>query len=653
MFFVTATISSLPVTWISDSHGSYIQFAAYANKAILPACFSVSVPSGPSTEMRGMHRRTPSKVLFIALFTVLGAVLVVTALRTLGDLTLPGARAGNFTVNVTFDEFDGDCATDCSLRDAIILANGNGQVDTITLGAHTYILSITGQNEDAGATGDLDITAPLTITGLGPELTFIDADDIDRVFDVRYGAGEVVLSDLTVSNGSVAPPYRGGGIANADANLYLLNTRVQDSSAWQGGGVYVGDGSATISGGEISDNYAIDGGGLFVATGSATLSGSRILRNTSGNPAQGSGLLTAHWASGDIDMSGGCIVNNSDYSVYPIGGGTVSATDVWWGSVSGPSGVGPGAGDSVGSGVTYTPFATTAGDCPVRADETYTVTITTDEIDGECGVDCSLRDAIILANTTTAPDLITVGDGIYTLSIPGQNENACTTGDLDITEFLTIYGAGPDRTFIDADGLDRVFDLRPGAGVVVISGATMLNGSVTGFNRGGGVSNADANLYLLNTRVQDNSAFQGGGVYVGDGSATISGGEISDNYAIDGGGLFVATGSATLSGGRFLRNTTFYPDRGAGLLTAYWANGDIDMSGGCIVNNLYGAVVHSGSGTLGATDVWWGSISGPSGVGPGVGDSVGTGVTYNPFATAGNGCPPRANAWVYPPVTMR
>jgi hypothetical protein len=254
---------------------------------------------------------------------------------------------------------------------------------------------------------------------------------------------------------------------------------------------------------------------------------------------------------------------------------------------------------------------------------------------------------------TTAPDLIRVGAGIYTLDISGQFEDSSYTGDLDITEDLSIFGAGPEQTFIDAGGIDRVFDVRPGPSSVFISGTTLLNGVATGSARGGGISSADANLYLYNTDVQGSSAWQGGGVYVGNGRATISGGEISDNHSQDGGGFFVATGSASLSGSRILRNTSGNPAQGSGLLTAHWANGSILMSDGCIVYNSHFAVEHEGSGTLSATNVWWGSASGPSGVGPGVGDSVGAGVTYSPFATDRNGCPLWVNARVLLPVVLK
>jgi len=138
--------------------------------------------------------------------------------------------------------------------------------------------------------------------------------------------------------------------------------------------------------------------------------------------------------------------------------------------------------------------------------------------------------------------------GTYVLTRTGTGENAAATGDLDITNTLTIVGAGSGQTIIDASGLisDRVFHILPGAGTVVISGATILGGNVTG--DGGGILDYDADLTLVNTVVSSNTADDdGGGVYVESGSATLSGGQIISNSASYGGGVCVEQSTATFT----------------------------------------------------------------------------------------------------------
>ena len=107
-------------------------------------------------------------------------------------------QAATFNVNSTTDVVDsnpgnGVCATAggvCTMRAAIQEANSlGGGPHTITVPAGTYTLTITGTGEDAAATGDLDITANMTINGAGAGRTIIQAgtttgDGIDRVFDV-------------------------------------------------------------------------------------------------------------------------------------------------------------------------------------------------------------------------------------------------------------------------------------------------------------------------------------------------------------------------------------------------------------------------------------------------------------------------------------
>src|SRR6185436_1778676 len=64
---------------------------------------------------------------------------------------------------------------DCSLRGAVIKANGLAGQTTITVPAGTYTLTIAGAGEDNAATGDLDIRRDVTIVGAGAATTIIQA----------------------------------------------------------------------------------------------------------------------------------------------------------------------------------------------------------------------------------------------------------------------------------------------------------------------------------------------------------------------------------------------------------------------------------------------------------------------------------------------
>lgn len=97
----------------------------------------------------------------------------------------------------------------CSLRAAIQEANAQGHA-AITLPPGTHTPSAGGQNENAAATGDLDVTAGLTLVGQNALATFIQtgtttSNGIDRVFEIRPGA-ITRLNGVTIRHGRGSRP---------------------------------------------------------------------------------------------------------------------------------------------------------------------------------------------------------------------------------------------------------------------------------------------------------------------------------------------------------------------------------------------------------------------------------------------------------------
>jgi CSLREA domain-containing protein len=189
---------------------------------------------------------------------------------------------------------------------------------------------------------------------------------------------------------------------------------------------------------------------------------------------------------------------------------------------------------------------------------TITVNTTDDELNSDG--DCSLREAIQAANTDAAVDACTAGSGAdtidvpagtYTLSIAGAGEDANATGDLDITDDLTINGAGAPTTIIDGGALDRVFDVDPNVVsiTVEISSLTIDNGSA---DLGGGILNSGA-LTLSGSTVSGNTAsLHGGGIFDYE-TVTINSSTVSGNTAVlNGGGIYhvgpVTVNNSTVSG---------------------------------------------------------------------------------------------------------
>jgi CSLREA domain-containing protein len=236
------------------------------------------------------------------------------------------------------------------------------------------------------------------------------------------------------------------------------------------------------------------------------------------------------------------------------------------------------------------------GYAPVaRADTTIVVTTTEDEL-VENG-NCSLREAILAANTGEAVDAcpagtgavtIEVAAGTYQLAIAGRGEEGNQTGDLDIWNDVTITGAGSEATIIDGGGLDRVLHVLPGATVVlnnlaitggVEAAAEIQPQGLPPLRGGGGIANQQGTLTLNNVAVFGNSSDLSGGGILNTGDLAVNNSVVDSNSGLNGGGI--ATGgisgttatatinNSTISSNEAARTTGLATGTGGGI----W-NGD-------------------------------------------------------------------------------
>jgi CSLREA domain-containing protein len=268
-------------------------------------------------------------------------LLLVLSLSASRDIAhqVPSAQAAGLTFNVdtTVDLVDnnpgdGVCHTaagNCSLRAAIMEANaqgllGNPGPHTITLQpGTTYLLSITGPDEDNAGTGDLDIRVSLTITtppGSTGQAT-IKPGNLggfawnDRIFDIESGL-TVTLSGLYLTGGDPNPngsPEDGGAIYDRSA-LTLQNTTLYDNAGTFGGGVFnLSTAPVTVVNSTISSNTAFYSGGGIWAGGPLTVTNSTIQDNAclgcDSSPG-GGGILSR----GPLTMRGSTVSGNSSSS---------------------------------------------------------------------------------------------------------------------------------------------------------------------------------------------------------------------------------------------------------------------------------------------------------------------------------------------------
>jgi Bacterial Ig-like domain len=211
---------------------------------------------------------------------------------------------------------------------------------------------------------------------------------------------------------------------------------------------------------------------------------------------------------------------------------------------------------------------------------TFVVNATNDAVDsnigdGQCrsaAGTCTLRAAIQQTNALPGADAIVVPAGTYALQIPPLNQNLAENGDLDITDSLTISGAGAASTIVDGGippagaqperrGLDRLFEVQVDGGRVAFSNlaitdgyaaeygggilnsstaaieltAATLTGNVAG-KTGGAIDNhVGAPLEVRTSTFSNNVAFESGSALNNnrDGTVTLTDSTISSNSAAD------------------------------------------------------------------------------------------------------------------------
>ena len=236
--------------------------------------------------------------------------------------------------------------------------------------------------------------------------------------------------------------------------------------------------------------------------------------------------------------------------------------------------------------------------------------------------ECTLRRAIVNANHNSPvypqcqvgslgnDDIFFDVPGVIRFLTSGANEDDGATGDLDITESLTINGH-PDGTTIDALDLDRIFDINPGnlAGVVVIlRNIHITNGSVLG--HAGAIRLRGATLILENCTISDSFADQGdgGAIVITDGgglqmmNCTVSG----NSASFHGGAMVVESGAATVTNSTIADNASLSSFTGGvrNTGTVFFRNSIVarntNQSTGNVVPNLDGVFTSLGYNVIGA-----------------------------------------------------
>lgn len=237
------------------------------------------------------------RLLVLGLIVLAGSMFLATGRASAGVETL--------TVTTTADTFDGTCDADCSIRDAVSVANDNINRTRIDLFAGTFFIQ--AAPPDYGA---FVIDTDVEIFGASDDttLTVVDGGMFDTVFKVTL-EGDLTLSGLTVTHGK-------GGDAGGIRALGLLTTRnvtVMTNEGTNGpGGISALQLHMFDS--QVTDNTGEGAGGIYMLFGDITRSS--ISANTAVGTAQAGGL----YVIGETTLTDVTVSSNTANGVTATGG---------------------------------------------------------------------------------------------------------------------------------------------------------------------------------------------------------------------------------------------------------------------------------------------------------------------------------------------
>jgi CSLREA domain-containing protein len=258
-----------------------------------------------------------------------------------------GAAANTYRVNRVNDPTPGACTKgNCTLREAVIAANGHAGADVILLKrGKRYSLSVPGTGEDAAATGDLDITDSLTIKRAKPQTrkqrrqrATVDAKQIDGVFET-LGDISTTFNGLVVRGGRA--PFNGahdGGIDVEDGTANVINSIVRDNFGDDDGGIGTNSALLVIRRSRIVNNSVdlingdvggIDGNGDGLKLIRSTVAGNTGAGNGGGIYLHATTLISnstiqGNRTTGNNDDGGGVYVSFTSSDVVTVLNSTIA-----------------------------------------------------------------------------------------------------------------------------------------------------------------------------------------------------------------------------------------------------------------------------------------------------------------------------------------
>lgn len=156
----------------------------------------------------------------------------------------------------------------------------------------------------------------------------------------------------------------------------------------------------------------------------------------------------------------------------------------------------------------------------------------------------SLRQAIENANIFAGADSVSFAGTVFTDA--ASDTIRLESGQLAITDDVTIQGTGANNLTVNGNNTSRVFNISGTETNVAIDALTITNGNAGAENGGGILVNSGNTLSLTNSNLSNNTAARGGAIS-STGTATVTNSTVDSNQSVIGGGGIFNSGTITVT----------------------------------------------------------------------------------------------------------
>ncbi len=559
-----------------------------------------------------LHMTSPrTKIVRRFAGTAAGA-LALAAITALPGSTSAAAAASAAAPGMTV-------TNETQLRKAVSRANRRAGSDTIRLGSD-ITFSDRGRVNGGAFFGDLDVSDDLVIRGGGYAL---DANGVDRIFDVRTTDATLSIRNLQMRNGRAVDTASGGAIRIQGGALDLRDSAIYDSvvsgDGASGGAVFNDAGTFKAVRTMLVRNTAARAGGAVEANGGDTkIIDSRMTRNNTGaGPGNGGALhLTG---AGDVLVQRTRVARNT---AAAEGGGLWNSADGTMIVDQSQLAVNAAAGVAAdqGGGAVYNDGGTLSITASTLTTNRATGTAGSGgavlSLAGELSIDESTLDS---NDSQRAGGAVEIVAGTATISQSTLEANS--TGGAPGNGGAVHVSAAADTTVVGSEVTDNTATLEGGGlwnsatGTMTVRGTELTGNTASGAaadNGGGGLYNDGGTMEVVRSDISENvadgAAGSGGGLLNNNGDLTVRGSTFDANTAPRaGGGIETAGNDATVTifNTDLTDNTTgATPGNGGGLHLG--GAGTVDYTRGLVTGNIAaneGGGLWNRDGTLTLIDV--------------------------------------------------